>query len=1315
MKTFFSIAILLFAAGAYALPLPAVSPRHNVLIVVEGQTSLHNYAMGDGRQLATLMGHFATTTRLVGVHDYRRDELNACDILFYIGFHADNALPADFLNDVLTTGKPVVWINTGFREFSRLPAVRKKWGFTVSRLDSTDDFATVRSGGSVFRKGEPNLNIIDIADRRAVTVVATAVSQVTHREVPYIVQSGNLIYIGDSPFASAGDSDRYLLFADMLHDILGQQHEESHSALLRIEDISPMDNPARLREIADILSSRGVPFLVGVIPFYVSPGEGIRVSLSDKPELVDALKYMVQNGATIVMHGVTHQYKGVTAMDYEFWDESTNAPIRGETVDGIRQKIRLGVEECMRNGIYPLLWETPHYTASFKLYETIPEFFGAAMEQRLSIEDADYGQTFPYVIDRDLFGQKIYPENLGYIPLDPDKEKSRGYVRALLANARTNLYVRDGFASCFFHEFLDLDLLKEIVDGVQALGYTYLDLREQQLWVKLPDRVILTGDQSYTVTLHDQYLSEAWFGRNGEAERKELSETRLDGPVTRHVSLSPGEFYRAEPAEFRERTPGALETASLYARQIIRRMFGSVETWEEARPVILWNHFAVGSAHNDQASFAAVFRSVNIDLDTIFLGQPLDFRRYNILVVPYGFVDSLRETDYDVITHFVEGGGCLITDGRNDLADNFGISYGTVHLNVARVRDRLFPEERIRWTRPELMTKFDVDDVDRIFCVHEVTETPLVIGRRWQKGKVIYIGTRFDPLSQEGTSRYPFLLEYIRSYFQLGPALRRDDLAMYFEPGMHKNTSIETLVSQWVREGIRCVHVSGWHQYPKYTYDYERLIRVAHANGILVYAWLEPPQVSEKFWNEHPEWREKNYMGKDVTPSWRYPVALTDSACLDAMTAAYRGFLEAHDWDGVNLAELYFESGRGLEDPQLFTPMHPSARREFRARYGFELQSVLDAASPRYWKTDPAAAEAVTEFRVSALEHVYRRLLPMMRDVARARPGFEIIVTAMDSYDAPELKGYFGVDMHSVLRLQKEFGFALQVEDPERLWSTDPARYESIGASYASLLGDTSKLLLDLNILTFRKPEKITRFPTLIQTGTESFELIRAAAAGAPRMTVYSEGSINPQDMMFLPYALAAGTRYRPTSSGYEVHTPYSVVMQLPQAANGILVDGSLTAPFRGSMYLIPGGDHEIRVRGGAAGSLSSQMLHARIMSLTGSLVSVTYGYRRIDAVYESITRELMSIDREPVAVRVDGEAYRFAALKGNDCFSLLLPAGRHSVEILAGDAIASGISLTSFWTTTVIALFGLLAVSSLFFMYVAVRIRRARAGGAAG
>jgi uncharacterized protein YdaL len=1302
----FSFVAILAFSGYRAL---AQEPEKKVLIVVEGETTLKNYAIGDGRQLATLLGHFQTTQKVIGVRNYQRGELNAHDIIFYIGFHASNPVPGNFQDDCLATTKPVVWINTGFREFSLRPVVKARFGFTVTRFDSSSEFTSVRMKEEVFQKGEPNLNIIEIADRQKVEVIATAHSTKTRRDAPYIVRSRNFWYIADSPFASAAENDRYILFADMLHDILGEQHEESHNALLRIEDITPMDSPGRLRDIADILSSRGIPFLVGVVPFYVNPGEGVRVSLSDKPDLVDALKYMVQNGGTIVMHGVTHQYKGVTASDYEFWDESTEKPIKDETVEGIQRKLDMGIQEFMRNGLYPLIWETPHYTASFRLYQTIAKYFSSAMEQRLSIEDFDYSQMFPYIINKDLFGQRIYPENLGYIPLDPDKEKSRESVRNLLANAKTNLAVRDGFASCFFHEFLDPDLLVELVEGVQALGYTYLDLREQTNWVKTRDRAILTGNQSYTITLEDQYLSETWFERNGDVLRVQLSDKRLNGAVTREVELQPGQFYKAEPTEFRERKQGVVENLIRGAQNLVQRVIGSEEQWKEARPAILWNHYAVGAAYNDQASFAAVFHSINLHADTIFIGQPLDFRRYNLLVVPYAFVDSLDQQGFDLVARFVEEGGALITDGKNDVAEDFGIRYSTTRLKVSRVRDRIFPDERIRWADFELATKFDADDIDKVFCIDEVTEAPLVIGKPWKKGKLIYFSTRFDPLSQQGTSRYPFLMEYIRSYFRLGPIIRRDNLEAYFEPGVRRNISTESLIKQWVRQGIRVIHVSGWHQYPKYTYDYERLIRLAHANGILVYAWLEPPQVSQKFWNEHPEWREKNYRGEDVRSSWRYAMALTDPRCLDVMRAEYQTFLQKYDWDGVNLAELYFDGAKGFAEPQYYAPMHPSAQREFRKHYGFELVSVLDPKSENFWRVNGETAAKVTEFRVKTLETVYRFLLEMMVDVGRSKEGFQIIVTAMDSYGSPDLRDYIGVDMQSILALQKQYGFLLQVEDPENLWSTDPRRYIAIGRQYAHLLGDSTRLLLDLNILSFRKPEKVTPFPTLIQTGTESFELVHAASLGAPRSTIYAESSVNPQDLLFFPYALATRVRYQATEDGYSISSPYSIVIKLPPETKEIRLDGKPLSPARENLYIIPAGDHEVSLGADPAGAFSPHALDTKILSMTGNILSVAYGLRSIEAEYESSTRTLMSINREPTAVRVDGQSYSFAFLKGNDCYSLFLPQGKHQVEIVTGDVFSYGINLTSFWYTTAVALFGSLAVLSLGGMYVGLKIVRRR------
>ena len=1282
----------------------------SVLIIVEGGTSMKSPAIARGRELATLLGHFNATSRVLGVNEYVPHTFSRYDLVFFIGFNAAYTPPARFQDDVLSSTTPVIWMDTGFREFSSRPEVKKKYGFSVSHIDSLSVFDVVRAGDLTFTKGEPNINMIEIADRKKVTVTATAVSSGKRWEVPYMVRSGNLMYIADCPFASATETDRYLYFADLLHDLLRQPHEISHTALIRIEDVNPLENPAKLREIADILSSRSIPFLVGVIPFYVSPGEGIRISLSDRPDLVDALKYMVQNGGTIVMHGVTHQYRGITAVDYEFWDETTNRAIREETVEGITRKLDMGIQEFMKNGLYPLVWETPHYTASTKLYETVSKYFSTAMEQRLAIEDAETGQYFPYMINKDLYGQRIIPENLGYVPLDPDPAVGEAAVKQIIAGAKINLAVRDGFASNFFHAFVDLDLLKEIVEGVQALGYTYMDVKDLTHWVRTKDRIILCGSQDYTITLDDQYLQETTFDRNGEIVATTTSEKRIKGAVTRHITLEPGQTYKAEPAEMREKSPTLAERVISGAGRMYERLTGQEESWQEARVAILWNQFAEGAAFNDQASFAGVMKSVNIAVDTLFVGQKVRPGPYNLLFVPYTFVDSLRDEDYDAITRFAREGGCIVTDMPTDLSRELGITSGETHLKVTHVRDRLFPEERIVWRYAELATKFDAEGIDEVFCVDQDSDAPLAVGKSYGKGKVIYFATRFDPRSREGYSLYPFLLEYIGKYFRLGPVVRRDRLEVYFEPGSRARTmSTEALVKQWVRLGVSILHVSGWHQYPKYTYDYQRLITLAHANGILVYAWIEPPQVSQKFWNEHPEWREKNVDDADARASWRYPVALTDTACLRAMTAEYRKLLGEFDWDGVNLSELYFDSGRGFQDPLLFTPMHPSALTDFRKKYRFDLDEILDSTSVYYWKANPEARRLVTEYRVKALEGVYEKLLPVFGEIAAAHPGFQVIVTAIDSYGAPEMREYLGVDMNSILALQKKYGFLLQVEDAERLWATLPSRYIDIGNRYSRLLGDRARLLLDLNIVARSKPDQVTPFPTLIQTGTESFHLVRAASLGAPRMTIYSESSINPQDMKFFAFALASEVQCRRTGHGYEVSSPYSFTLKLPPEVREIRIDGMLHSPSRENVFLIPAGAHTVEAGGDQSPAFSTHELDSRILSINGNLLSVVQGIRTMSFTYESATRALVALNREATALDVDGEAYPFTALRGNDCFTLMLPPGKHTVRLVVGDVVSYGVSLTSFWSSNAIAVFGSVAVLMLLAMYVALKIVKRR------
>ena len=965
--------ILLFFLSVHHLH--AQNTVATTLIIYEGKDLPTNLARGDARQLGMLLGHFNTRIRFTSMEDYRQGDLDACDIGFFLGTTLQCVPPKVLIADIQKRSKTFVWLYTGMLEMNRTFSCAKRFGFEPVAIDTSTGYSAVRRGNAQFTKEEPNLTLVRITDATRCAVIATASSK--KNSVPYIVRSGDFWFITDSPFATATESDRYLLFADLLHDILNQDHPESHRAILRIEDVHPFEDPDRLRAVADLLYSEEIPFVISLVPFYVDPAKGIRVGISDKPDFADAIRYMVRHGGTVLMHGATHQYKGVTAADFEFWDQSKNRPIAGESVDGDRKKILMGLDECIRNGIYPVLWETPHYTGSQVTYKAVATIFSSAMEQRLAIDNVDYSQFVPYIIYHDLYGQRIYPENLGYVPFDPDDESvSSDQVTNLLAYARTNLNVRDGFASCFYHSFVPLENLERLVRGIKAMGYRYVDPKDYSNTVRMPDKAIVTGTGTVTVTLADQYLREYYIGRDGRIERTQVLPQRVHGSITRSVELHDGEIYVATPTEIKEHELTFLEKVKRKAKTVVDYFFPPRKTRTEARVAILWDPQATGGGMRDQKSFIAAFQAVGIPVDTIPIGTMLQLSRYNLMIVPYCAVERLDDRRFSAIVEWVRRGGNCITDARSEFSIELGVRFTGSIVKIDHVRDRLFPEELISWQTPESLSKFEMAENDVVFAQDEQTETPLVIGREFESGRFFYFGCRFDPVSGAGYSRFPFLIEYVRRFFGLSPILRRDALEVYFEPGLRPTISAEDLVKQWADNGVRIIHVSGWHQYPKYQYDYGRLIELCHANGILVYAWLEPPQVSQKFWREHPEWREKNAFGKDVQASWRYPMAMTEPHCFAAMLAFYRDFLTRNDFDGVNLAEVYFESGiGGPADAAKLTPMHPSARAEFSKLHGFDPARLLETGSPYFWKQNPSAWKKFEDYRVDKITSIIEQLL----------------------------------------------------------------------------------------------------------------------------------------------------------------------------------------------------------------------------------------------------------------------------------------------------------------------------------------------------
>ena len=174
---------------------------------------------------------------------------------------------------------------------------------------------------------------------------------------------------------------------------------------------------------------------------------------------------------------------------------------------------------------------------------------------------------------------------------------------------------------------------------------------------------------------------------------------------------------------------------------------------------------------------------------------------------------------------------------------------------------------------------------------------------------------------------------------------------------------LDYFAKRWREEGIGALHVAGWHYFesnPQYDEYLRQLIEACHRKAILVYVWLELPHVSEKFWADHPEWREKTALLQDAQLDWRKLMNLTNRDCFGAVSKGVQGLIERFDWDGVNLAELYFESLEGASNPARFTPLNDDVREEFRRRTASILWSCSNPAEQirRGWQVSGLSRRA---------------------------------------------------------------------------------------------------------------------------------------------------------------------------------------------------------------------------------------------------------------------------------------------------------------------------------------------------------------------
>ncbi|MBN2411742.1 DUF2334 domain-containing protein [candidate division KSB1 bacterium] len=1264
----------------------------------------------DAKQIASLLSHFKTKVRIVLFDDnYQMSpfELDSINALFYIGVDPKFTIPPDILKAINKFDGTLCWVNYGIEQLLDI-AGEDRFGFEYEKPLQDSLYTQVSFKGYSLPRIDPSYHKINITDSTKCVELASMTNGTS--QLPYTVRSGNLWYFADLPTSFVTEGGRHIVISDLLHDIVREDHMAKKLALIRVEDINPFTNIESLKRVVGYLKSQNVPFSVALVPFYLDPESNTAATLTDRPDFVKEIKKIQNSGGTIIMHGTTHQYRGETTADYEFWDSMTSKPLFADSKEYVRQKLFTGFDELKKNGIYPLSWETPHYAASQLDYPIMNSFFSTAYERRQTIDLHGTDQLLPYMIYNHTSGGQIIPENLGYIPL------SRPDAGPMLQAAKNNLAIRDGVASFFFHTFVDHSALKDIIPGLKKLGYQFTSPRYTDNFVTAPGFRVVSGENEINLDLNDEYLHEFYYDEKGHIRDETYSDSTINGSIQKQIVTPAGWVYVAEKVDnlpqgffaqtFNSIIPSVPKLTSTIFNPDEKSLMDADAT--PIRAAVLVDSTVTERAGRDQYNFIHAIESVGIDVKSIDIKNLIEVPEgVNLLIVPQTAARNLNSQQNLFLIYALQNGLNLILEKNSELSQNIGIIPGEEVAITDQVIDEYFPQVNINWKKPDTVRAFDLDIEYVSYYNDKKSELPVVIGGEYGTGKYLYFATLFDPNTEYGFGRFPYFIDLLNRQFNLVPTVRRNTVEIYFEPGDREDISIEDLVKIWRNNGVRRIYVSAWHFYEAYTYDYERLIRLAHQNAMLVYAWTELPHVSEKFWLEHPEWREKTATGRDARVDWRSNMALDIPECKQAVFDELRKILTSYDWDGINFAELYYESPKGYEQPENFTPLNEYMRNLFRTEYGFDPLSLFNPNTPYYWKRNPTAVNKFFDFREEHIVKLHDEFLNFLYQLKEQNDlDWEIIVTSVDNIFSPEVGKGTGVNTFRILELADEYPFTIQIEDPLPLWALGPDRYTKLIDAYSSVK-EKYPFILDINVVPIRDM-KITQAPTAQPTGLELYSLAKAAGNGNTRVAMYSEASLYEVDFPIIPYIMAIEAKENITDEGWEINTPYTVNTLLDYKAHkDVIVNGELWPAYYQGRVILPPGKHLIQPVSRTSRFIKRFKSNTRLVDISGELLSTKIISRGIEIKYQSLVPNVIILSEEPTEIILDDKNYDTQVTRGELGYAVRLPAGQHITTIYT---LSSGTQTLKYASTAISGLIVFLGISAgllLSGLYLRSSIRR--------
>ncbi len=453
-------------------------PLKDVLIIYDSPNVLNSKETNQKTDFSFLLsqqlGHFNTKVIRMKEDEYKKGMIEQYDYIFYLSLREDKEANKNLLNDLLYTNKNIVWYGENADEL-----IEARGNIPLEYHGSSYHYKQVKyKNKDMTISGFTGKNILIEPVNGSIKTYGSVSNGMD--EYPLIINYNNYWFMTGLDTYNL----KYLVFSDVLHEILVENHHCEKKVYLRIEDIHSRRSPGNIKKIANYLKSQDIPFMAVVIPVYIDPKGNQEYPLGSEKKIIDSLKYMVEKGGTIVQHGYTHQYyQSTTGEGFEFWDIKKDKPLNLDYQKYILDRVVKGLTIFLENDLYPLAFISPHYAMAQQGYQELKQYYSTIVGEIQTSDRRFNSSSFPYISKNTDFFNILIPESLGYVAINEEDSS----ITDILIKAEELSILRDVQTGVFFHPFIDINYLTKIIEGLRERGYTFGDLRDIENWVKVGD------------------------------------------------------------------------------------------------------------------------------------------------------------------------------------------------------------------------------------------------------------------------------------------------------------------------------------------------------------------------------------------------------------------------------------------------------------------------------------------------------------------------------------------------------------------------------------------------------------------------------------------------------------------------------------------------------------------------------------------------------------------------------------------------------------------------------------------------------------